>query len=117
MASDELKILHAWAAAAWADGKLHREERQALSRFIEAAGGLTEQERAAAAALLESPQQLEAAELKTLSKDAREGVYRAARSIVGLDRTVSAQELDWLARLRSELDLDEATLARIEHPK
>ena len=116
MATNELKILHAWAAAAWADGMLHAEEKRALQRFIGASGGLTPQERAAAEALLESPQQLDAAELKTLSKDEREGVYRAARAIVGLDRTVSQQELEWLARLRGELALDEETLKRIEHP-
>jgi uncharacterized membrane protein YebE (DUF533 family) len=117
MATNELKILHAWAAAAWADGKLHPEEKRALHRFIGASSGLTPEERADAEALLESPQQLDAAELKTLGKDEREGIYRAARAIVGLDRTVSVQELEWLARLRGELELDQATLAVIEHPK
>lgn len=68
------------------------------------------------------PRRIEAARFcqsfcQTTARCYRARIYRAARAIVGLDRTVSVQELEWLARLRGELDLDEQTLARIEHPR
>jgi uncharacterized membrane protein YebE (DUF533 family) len=117
MPSDEMKMLRAWAAAAWADGKLHPNEKRALERFIQAAKGLTDHERATAGEVLEKPQQIDAAELRSLGKDAREGVYRAARSILGLDLVIPPEELEWLAKLREVLELDAATMDRIEHPK
>ena len=44
----------------------------------------------------------------------REGVYRAARGIVKLDRKVTDDEREFLTRLRASLELDEATIERIE---
>jgi hypothetical protein len=49
-----------------------------------------------------------------LSRDAREGVYRAALGIVKLDGQVTDDERAFLVRLRAATDLDAATLARIE---
>ena len=46
--------------------------------------------------------------------EAREGVYRAALGIVRLDGKVTAEERAFLLRLRGVLDLDEATIGRIE---
>jgi uncharacterized membrane protein YebE (DUF533 family) len=114
MASTDWKILQAWSAAAWADGVLHPAEKRALLGFIASASGLTEAERAAADGLLSTPQVLDVGALRSLSKDEREGVLRAAKAMIGVDRAVSPGERDWLAFLRSQVDLDDKTLSRID---
>jgi len=110
---DSLRILRLWAACAWADGKMHPAEAEAIERFI-AASDFTDAELVQARALLSVPPEVKAEQVRELSPDAREGVYRAARGIVKLDRIVTDDELAFLSRLRAALDLDEAIIARIE---
>lgn len=109
-----MQILRLWAAAAWADGKLHPAEAGALERLIEASEELTGEERREAARLLDAAPSVDVSEVKGLRPEAREGVYRAAIGIVRLDGKVTAEERAFLSRLRGVLDLDEATIARIE---
>jgi hypothetical protein len=52
--------------------------------------------------------------VRRLAPEAREGAYRAALRIIRLDGRVTDTERDFVARLRATLDLDEATLQRIE---
>jgi len=52
--------------------------------------------------------------VRKLPAEAREGVYRAALSIVEIDGEVTDEERSFIARLRTNIDLDEATLRRIE---
>ena len=112
---ESLRIFRLWAAAAWSDGELHPAEAAALRRLLEASDDLGETERAEAMALLQAPPpSTDLAEVKQLRPAAREGVYRAALGIVRLDNRVTAEESAWLERLRAALDLDPATIARIE---
>ncbi len=111
---DSVRILRLWAACAWSDGELHPAEAQALERFIEASDDMSPDDRLAARALLSSAPDVDVDEVRGLSAEAREGVYRAARGIVKLDRKVTDEERAFLARLRGALDLDEATIAAIE---
>ena len=110
---DSLQIVRLWAAAAWADGKIHPAEAAALKRLIEASDDLDAERRASALQLLESAD-VDVAEVKLLPSDAREGVYRAALGIVKLDGQVTDDERAFLARLREATGLDAAALARIE---
>lgn len=110
---DSLQILRLWAACAWADQKMHPAEAAALERLI-AASDLTGREVEQAHALLSSAPKVEVDEVRKLAPEAREGVYRAALGIVKLDRVVTDDELAFLARLRTSLDLDESIIARIE---
>jgi len=110
---DSLLVVRLWAAAAWADGKMHPNEAAALRRLISASEDLDGERAAQALQLLESAD-VNPAEVKALPRDAREGVYRAALGIVKLDGQVTDDERAFLARLRAAIDLDEATLARIE---
>ena len=110
---DSLQIVRLWAAAAWADGKMHPNEAAALKRIIEASDDLDGERRQQAFALLDSADG-NPAEVKSLPREAREGVYRAALGIVKLDGQVTDDERAFLARLREATDLDQATLARIE---
>lgn len=110
---ESLKIARMWAAAAWADGKLHAREAEALRRFIDASDDLSADARAAALALIDAAPAVDLAEVKALSKDAREGVWRAALGIVRLDGKVTPDEEEWLGRLCAQLGLDAATIDRI----
>jgi uncharacterized membrane protein YebE (DUF533 family) len=110
---DSLQILRLWAACAWSDFQMHPAEAAAIERLI-AASELTDAELAQARALLSSAPGVDVEEVRKLSPDAREGVYRAALGIVKLDRVVTDEERAFLARLRASLDLDESIIARIE---
>ena len=109
-----LPIVRIWAAAAWADGRLHPAEAAALRRLIEASSDLRGDDRQAALASLERGPDLDLAEVRALPREAREGAYRAALGIVVLDHHLADEEKAFLVRLRGALDLDEATLGRIE---
>ena len=111
---DSLRTVRLWAAAAWSDGNLHPAEAAAIERFIDASGDLTGYDRSHAVALLTAAPDIQVDEVRRLPAEAREGVYRAARRIVRLDRKVTDEERAFLAKLRAALDLDEATIARIE---
>lgn len=114
---ESYRIARLWAAAAWADGTLHPREREALQRFIAASPELGRGTRGATLALLDAKPDVDPSELAELSRDAREGVYRAVLGIVRLDGKVTGDEDAWLAKLREHLDLDEATRARIERER
>ena len=107
---DNMLIVRMWAAAAWADGKMHPAEAAALKRLIESSDGLDKEK---ALQLLESAD-VDVAEVKKLPPEAREGVYRAALNIVEIDGVITDEERAFIARLRTAVNLDEATLRRIE---
>src|SRR5690349_4494115 len=107
---DNMLIVRMWAAAAWADGKMHPTEAAALRRLIESSEGIDKDQ---ALALLNSAD-IDINEVKKLPADAREGVYRAALGIVEIDGEITDDERAFIARLRTAIDLDEATLRRIE---
>jgi len=112
---DSLHILRLWAAAAWADGKLHANEAAALGRFIDASADLdADQRREASQLLVTRPDVDVAAEVARLDASARQGVYRAVLGIVRLDGEVSDAERAFLNRLRTMLQLDESTIGRIQ---
>lgn len=111
---DSMRTLRLWAAAAWADGVLHPAEAAALERYLEHADDLTDADRSTARGFLAAAPDVDVAEVRDLPAEAREGVYRAALGIVRLDREVADDERAFLAKLRTALDLDEATIARIE---
>jgi len=111
---ETLRIIRLWAAAAWSDGVLHPAEAAALERLIEASDDLSGAERLEAQAFLGEAPAVDPAEVADLSPAAREGVYRAALGIVALDGKVTYGERSFLARLRASLELDEATLDKLE---
>ena len=111
---DSLRIVRIWAAAAWADGAMHPSEAAALKRLVEASEELKPTERQAALSYIESAPAVDLSEVQSLPSEAREGVYRAARGIVLLDRELAESEAEFLRRLRASLDLDEATIAALE---
>lgn len=111
---DSFRIVRLWAAAAWADGVLHHREAAALERLISASPDLGDSEREQAYGFLERAPDVSPAEVSGLATEAREGVYRAALGIVALDREVVDEEKAFLAKLRAALDLDDATIERLE---
>ena len=110
---DSLRILRLWAACAWADHNMHPAEAAAIERFI-AASDLSGDDSQQARALLSTPPDVDVGEVRALTPEARQGVYRAALGIVKLDRVATDDEREFLARLRASLDLDETIIERIE---
>ncbi len=94
---------------------MHPREAAALRRRIQAADDLSETDRDEALSYVSTAPSLSIAdEVKELSPEAREGVYRAALGIALLDRELAAEESVFLSRLRGALGFDEATLERLE---
>lgn len=113
MESQFLSVIRAWAAMAWADGKIATQEAAALRRLIDGAS-LNENERHVALTFLERRVELDTAALKGLSEEARHGIYRAAVKLSRIDNDVATAEIALLERLREELGLDVATATSIE---
>ena len=111
---DSLTIVRLWAAAAWADGAMHPSEAAALKRLVEASEELSPTDRELALSYLQTAPSVDLAEVQRLSREAREGVYRAARGIVMLDRELAEAEVEFLARLRGSLGLEEAIIAKLD---
>jgi uncharacterized membrane protein YebE (DUF533 family) len=111
--SQYLSVIRVWAALVWADGELSDQEAAAMRRLIHAAD-LTDAEREAALGYLERKVDLDIAGLEALGAAAREGVYRAAVKLSGIDNDVADAEIEFLGRLRVGLGLDDATAERIE---
>lgn len=103
-----------WAAAAWADDELHPAERAVLQRYIEAATDLTPSQRAAAETFLTARPGVSFDEVEALSRTAKEGLYQAVIRMVMVDGKVTDDELRFVTRLRDQLELDAATIARLE---
>ena len=99
--SQILSVIRMWAAVAWADGMMSETELESLTRLIRTAD-LTDDERTAARAYLESDTGLPDTYLTNLSPEARRGVYRAACRMAVVDHVFSVTEralLDKLAKL------------------
>lgn len=111
---ESLLIIRLWAAAAWADGKLHPAEAAALRRLIDASDDLGGDQRKEALGLLTAAPRIDAAEVRKLRRDAREGVYRAALGIIRLDHQVTDEERRWVEGLRAAIDLDDQLVAAID---
>ena len=114
---DNLRIFHLWAAAAWADGVIHPTEATALARWIDAAEDFTPDVRKQATAMIITRPEVDLEEVRKLSPEAREGVYRAAIGIVAIDGKVVDAERAFLERLKAVLDLNAAIVQRIERER
>ena len=99
--SQILSVIRMWAAVAWADGMMSETELESLTRLIRTAD-LTDDERTAARAYLETNTGLPETYLTNLSPEARRGVYRAACRMAVVDHVFSVTEralLDRMAKL------------------
>ena len=108
-----LQVIRVWAAMAWADGKVVKQEKAALERLI-ASAELSEGERAVALGFLDERQELDSHDFAGLSAPAKEGVYRAACKLSAIDKHVDQTERALLARLRKILGIDEHLAKAIE---
>lgn len=104
--SQYLSVIRIWAAVAWADGVIADAEAAAMKRLIESAD-LTDDERDTALSWLEEKVSLDTANIEGLSEEARHGIYRAAVRLAAVDLEIAADERDFLATLRSGLNISE----------
>lgn len=111
--SPVLSVIRMWAAVAWADGQLSESEATSLDRLIRGAA-LTETERDAARAFLETPTGLPETYLTNLTPEARRGIYRAACKLAVVDHVFSVTERALLDRMRSLLGVPAEAAREIE---
>ncbi len=110
--SDVFLAVKVWAAAAWADGVIVPEEAESM-RMVIGMAKLTDEEREAALAMLESKVELEDIDVSALSEDDRLNIYSATLGVVTVDNKVVATELAFLERLRSALGIDAERAAEL----
>ena len=111
--SQILSVIRMWAAVAWADGVLAEAEAEGLRRLIRTAD-LTQDERTAAAKLLDTEVQLPETYLTALSPESRRGVYRAACRMAIVDHNLDVAERATLAKLRDLLAIPSDIATEIE---
>ena len=111
--SQYLAVIRVWAALAWADDVIQDSERNAITKLISVAQ-LTDEEREAATAMLDSKVELETESIADLSQPAREGIYRAALRLAMVDLDMAAEEAAMLKRLREGLRISDEAAANIE---
>lgn len=100
MESQHLSVIRVWAALAWADGVIAKPEAAAMKRLIDGSAELSDQERNIALGFLEKKVDLETANVAGLTGEAKEGIYRAALRLAGIDLHVDDAELAFLEKLR-----------------
>jgi uncharacterized membrane protein YebE (DUF533 family) len=108
-----LSVIRIWAALAWADGVISEAEATAMKRLI-AAAPLSDDEKQQAAAFITTRVELDTANLRGLSPDARKGIYGAACRLAAVDHDVAAAERVFLGRLRDGLAISETDAKEIE---
>ena len=114
MESQHLSVIRVWAALAWADGVIAKPEAIAMKRLIDGSAELSDEERRAAHGFLETKVSLETAHVAGLSTEAKEGIYRAAYRLAGIDLHVDETELAFLETLREGLGISAARAQQIK---
>lgn len=113
MSSPTLQVIHTLAALAWADGQLGDEEAATLRRFI-ASFSLSDADRASATSWLESPVELDTADIAELPEGRKLAMYQVAARMAVADDEVGEAERATLERLREALGLSLDAAAEIE---
>lgn len=108
--SEILLAVKVWAAAAWADGKIVEEEARGMKAFLSVAK-LTSKEVQTALGWLENKVELDDVDVSSIPEGNRTNIFAAALGVIAIDNEVSEPEEQFLERLRTALDIDEATAA------
>src|SRR5687767_14720050 len=111
--SQILSVIRVWAAVAWADGMLAEAEAEGMRRLIRTAD-LTNDERAAAMAMLDTRVELTEMYLDNLNPESRRGIYRAACRMAVVDHVFAHAERKLLDRLQSVLGIPQDIAKEIE---
>ena len=111
--SQILNVIKVWAAVAWADGVLAEAEAEGMRRLIRTAD-LTNEERSAAMAYLETRAEMPELYLKNLNPESRRGIYRAACRMAVVDHVFANAERRMLDRLRDVLAIPADIAGEIE---
>jgi uncharacterized membrane protein YebE (DUF533 family) len=108
-----LTVIQLWAAAAWSDGTLQRNERLLLEHLINSSD-VSEPTRHRALEFVARRVDLDMVDVSGLQHDERLGAYRAACRMTIVDGHLDEAERIFLMRLRSLLELDAPTANEIE---
>ena len=111
--SEVLLAVKVWAAAAWADGVIVKEEAQGMRAFLTVAK-LTSAEVQTALGWLDEKVELDDVDVASIPVGNRMNIFAAALGVCAIDNEVAASEEQFLERLRValEIDADEAAAMR-----
>lgn len=107
-----VSVFRIWAAVAWADNKISKEELSQYKRLLDQAD-LGDNERKTALGYLHDRPELDLSNL-SLGDKSPEEVYQIAARMAAIDEEVLVQELVLLARLRDALQIDESRARTLE---
>lgn len=108
MENQYLTVVRVWAALAWADGRIAKEEAVAITRFIDGSAELSQEEKRSARSFLSKKVELDTTNIIHLNAKARRGIFSAAVRLSKLDRQVATAEVSFLKHLRLALALDDS---------
>jgi hypothetical protein len=108
MENEYLTLIRVWAALAWADGRIAKEEALAITRFIDGSAELSDDEKRSARSFLYKKVELDTTNIIHLNAKARRGIFNAAVRLSKLDKQVAAAEVTFLKHLRQALALDDS---------
>lgn len=111
--SQILSVIRVWAAVAWADGLLAEAEADGLRKLIRSAD-LTNEERSAAKAFIDTRTELPDVYLQNLNPESRRGIYRAACRMAVIDHVFAYAERRMLDRLQGMLGIPQDIAREIE---
>jgi len=108
-----LTAIKAWAAVAWADGKIVDAERLTMSAIISVAK-ISDEDRVIAMAWLDEPVKLDDLSLDRIPASERLHIYSVACGVAAMDKDIAAAERTFLDKLATALGVsaDDAKKAR-----
>jgi len=108
-----LTAIKAWAAVAWADGKIVEAERMTMNAII-AVARISDDEKKIAAAFLDEPVKLEDLALERIPNTEKVHIYSVACGVAAMDKDIAAAERTFLDKLATALSIsaDDAAKAR-----
>jgi uncharacterized membrane protein YebE (DUF533 family) len=102
-----LTAIKAWAAVAWADGKIVEAERMTMTAIIGLAK-INDADRKIAMAWLDEPVKLEDLALDRIPNTERIHIYSVACGVAAMDKDIAQAERTFLEKLATALSLDAA---------
>jgi len=104
--SEILLAVKVWAAAAWADGVIAKEEAEGMRAFLTVAK-LNSKEVQTALGWLDEKVELDDVDLSSIPPENRMNIFAAALGVVSIDKDIAKEEETFLERLRVALEIDE----------
>ncbi len=107
-----LTAIKAWAAVAWADGKIVEAERMTMTAIIGLAK-ISDAEKTIALSWLDEPVKLDDLALDRIPNPDRLNIYSVACGVAAMDKDIANAERIFLDKLATALSLDAAEAQKV----